>query len=142
MLNSINWSQFLNPLYWFEGVISTPGSALVTPVLDSSSQFFWFFLTLFTVFINLSIMVKIVRLFLNENHPLKNIIPIYTDNFIWMGILGYMWFISRQLSLALMGARFWLLIGLVWFLVVIFFLLRYLIKFFPLEIKYYNSQKK
>lgn len=139
MFDSINWSRFIDPIYWLEGIISEPGAALVTPVIDSGSKFYWFFLILFTVFVNAAIFLKIINIFLNEEHPLKSKIPFYSDNLIWMGILGFAWFISRQLSLAFIGARIWLIVGLVWFGIISFYKLRYLIKFFPLELRYYKQ---
>jgi hypothetical protein len=56
-----------------------------------------------------------------------------------MGILGLGWFLLRQLSVGFLGARFWLAIGGAWFVVFTYFVIRYFVIFYRLEILYYKQ---
>lgn len=142
MLNSINWNNFINPKYWLEGISGGAGSALVTPVLPINSQFYWFFLYLFSGLIISACFLQLVKIFLNPNNPIVPRLPFIINNYTWMGIIGFFWFISRQLSIAFLGGRFWLLLLLFWGLFIGFFTLKYMLKFYPMEMKYYRQSKR
>jgi hypothetical protein len=139
---SIDWSKLITFNYWLEGLQSTSGSSIVTPVIDQSSWFFWFYVWLFSGLVILGIILRLATVFLDKKVPTYDQLPLWSNNIIWMGVLGIGWFTARQLSVAFIGARFWLIIGFVWFLIILGLAIRYFIQFFPLELKYYLSHKK
>jgi hypothetical protein len=102
-------------------------------------SFFWFFLYLFSSLALFGFILRLIQAFLNDNHPLQIKLPIWGNNFIWMGVLGLGWFTLRQLSIGFFGARFWLLFGLIWFLTIIFLILKYYFIFYKLEIAYFKK---
>lgn len=136
---SIDWSTYMDPTYWFEGIITKPGSVLKTSTIEVNSGTYWFFINLFAISIIVGILLKLFTSFINPDNPLAKKTPIFADNIIWMGILGYVWFLSNQLTIAFLGARFWILLIGCWFLVLLFFTIKYLIRFFPLEMRYYKK---
>lgn len=139
---TIDWSKLLTFDYWLEGLQAKQGSSIVTPVIAQTSWFFWFYIWLFAGLIIAGILMKLSQVFLNKKFPMQDQIPMWSNNLIWIGVLGVTWFMARQLSVAFIGARFWIIIGFVWFLVVLGFAIRYFIRFFPLEMKYYQNHKK
>jgi hypothetical protein len=132
----IDWAKLIDLKYWLEGVA---GSSSLTPVIDKSSHFFWFFLYLFSGFLVLGIALRLVQAFIHNDHPFQRQLPFFGNNFIWMGILGLLWFTLRETSVGFLGARIWLLVGMTWFLVVLYFLIRYFVLFYPLEINYFKK---
>jgi hypothetical protein len=140
MFPQINWSNLADINYWLEGSQTAQGSIYVTPPIARDSWFFWFFLSLFTSLIILGIGIQILNILTNHLHPIKEKYPIWSANLIWMGILGYIWFLSRQFGISFFSSRLWLIGGGIWFAVLSFFIFRYFIKFFPLENMYYKKQ--
>jgi hypothetical protein len=135
---NIDWSKLANLEYWLEGVA---GKTSITPVIEKNSSFFWFFLYLFSAFFVVGVVMRVAQAFLHSSHPLQSKLPVWGNNFAWMGVLGLLWFLLRQLSVGFLGARFWLLIGLVWFIAVLYLIARYFINFFPLEYNYFKKNK-
>jgi len=135
-MNTIDWSKFVDIKYWLDGVA---GNTSITPVIERGSLFFWFFLYLFSSLLILGIALRLVQAFLHTNHPLQNKLPFWGNNFTWMGILGLTWFTLRQLNTAFLGARFWLIVGIVWFSIIIYFIIRYFIVFYKLEYSYFKK---
>ena len=138
---SIDWSKLLTLNYWLEGLQATQGSSIVTPVIAQTSWFFWFYVWFFSGLIIVGILMRLATVLMDTKAPTHDQLPMWSNNIIWMGVLGVSWFTARQLSVAFIGARFWLIIGLIWFLVIAYLAARYFIKFFPLELKYYRSHK-
>lgn len=139
MFPNINWSRFLDYSYWFEGATQGPGSLNVTPVIERDTFFFWFFIVSFSLFIVVAVLLFILQVFLHNNHPLKDKLPFVASNLAWMGVLGFGWFAMRQISVTFLGARYWLLIGLVWIIFLVFLIGRYFWKYFPLEWAYFKK---
>jgi hypothetical protein len=135
----IDWTKLVDLKYWLEGVA---GSSSLTPVIDKGSFFFWFFLYLFSGFLVLGITLRVAQAFIHSEHPFQRQLPFFGNNFIWMGLLGLLWFTLRETSVGFLGARIWLLAGLAWFLVIMYFLIRYFILFYPLEVNYYKKTVK
>lgn len=135
-MNKIDWSRFIDLKYWLDGVA---GDTSITPVIERGTFFFWFFLYLFSSLLILGIALRIAQAFLHNNHPLQSKFPNWGNNFIWMGILGLSWFTLRQLNTAFLGARFWLIVGLLWFIIVDYFIIRYFVVFYKLEKAYFKK---
>jgi len=141
-MTTINWAKLLDITYWLEGIAGGNGSLSVTPPNDKAQFFFWFWLSLFGSFIILGVLLRIAKVFLPEKYPLNEKIPFWSNNLIWMGILGDMWFLFRQSTTVFLGTRLWLLLGLIWFGFLAFIVGRYFINNFPLELQYYNKYHK
>jgi Na+/serine symporter len=138
MIN-IDWSKLVDLEYWLEGIA---GSSSLTPVIERGSSFFWAFLYLFSGMLVFGVALRVTQAFLHSQHPLQKQFPTWGNNLIWMGILGLIWFTLRETSVGFLGARIWLLVGLVWLLVLLYFVIRYFIVFYPLEISYYKKNFK
>jgi hypothetical protein len=139
MLN-IDWSKITNPGYWLEG--SNIGEVYNVPVIDTSSEFFYFFIILFGGLLVGSILINVYKLFLNKVHPLQPKLSILGFNLGWMGFLGLVWFGLRELQVSFLSSRLWLLIGILWFLALVSYFIWYFINFYKLELGYFNSQIK
>lgn len=142
MTTKINWAQLLDITYWLEGIAGGNGSLSVTPANDKTQFFFWFWLSLFAGFLILGVVLKITRIFLPENHPISEKLPFWSNNLIWMGVLGDLWFLFRQSTTVFLGTRLWLLVGFGWFSYLTFIITRYFLMNYPLEIQYYNKYHK
>jgi hypothetical protein len=136
MLN-IDWSRFIDPKYWLEGIA---GGISQTPALTRDGFFFSFFLYLFSGFFVLAIIMKVVQAFLHDQNPLQSKFPTWSDNFLWMGILGLLWFILRNIQVGFLGSRVWILIGLVWFLILAYFIIKYFVINWRMEYKYFKTK--
>ena len=137
-MNQVDWSKFLDLQYWTEGIA---GNTAVTPVVEKDSFFFWFFVSLFTYLFAKGVIMVTSEKFLDYKNPLIPKLSLWGNNYIWMGILGIIWFLLRQIEVGFLGSRIWLLVGLVWFLVVLGLIIRYFVAYFPLEWAYYRKNK-
>jgi hypothetical protein len=139
---TINWNNFIDPQYWLDGFTGGANNVITTPPIDRQEQAFLFNTILygFTFFIVAGILLRILQLVLHYKHPLQEKLPFWGNTSIWMGILGTLWLLSRQIQIAFLGARLWLLFGLIWLLVMIFLAGRYFFKFFPLEMRYFTTK--
>jgi hypothetical protein len=133
---SIDWSKLTRLDYWFEGV---GGASSITPPIEQGSWFFWFFLSIFTAIFSFGVILKLAKSFLNENHPLQQRLSFWGSNIIAIGFTGVFWFLLRQLSVGLLGARFWLPLFLLWMLVIVYFAVRYFVSYFNIEMAYYKK---
>ncbi|MEM1312763.1 MAG: hypothetical protein AAGF07_04865 [Patescibacteria group bacterium] len=138
-MNNIDWAKLIDLQYWLEGVA---GASSMTPVMGRDSFFFWFFLYLFSSFLTLGVLLRLYQAFIRSDHPFQKQLPFFGNNFMWMGVLGLLWFTLRETSVGFLGARIWLLVGLLWFLVITILLVRYFAIFYRLEINYYNRITK
>lgn len=136
----IQWEKLVQIQYWVEGVIGGPNSPYITPTNDPEGFFFWFWLNLFSLIFSLGVLLRVTRAFLHDEHPLQSRLPTWANNAIWLGLVGLAWFLFRQTETAFLGARFWLLFMFIWASVVIFLVLRYLLKYYPLEIAYFRRE--
>ena len=134
---TIDWSRILKPDFWLEGIA---GQNLVSSPL-SENGFRNLFLLIFAVFLIGGILFRLIKIFLPLQHPLQPRISTWTGNYIWMGILGIMWWLFNQWGpLFFIGSKLWLLVGLVWLLTLKYFILKYFITEYRLEISYYNKK--
>lgn len=136
MLN-IDWSKISDAKYWLEGVA---GGVSATPPLVENGFFFNLFLYLFTSLFVLGICLKISQAFLNDQHPLQTKFPIWSDNFIWMGILGLLWFVLRNIQVGFLGARIWIFAGFIWFAILAYFIVKYFILNWKIEYNYFKNK--
>jgi hypothetical protein len=123
--------------YWFAGAT---GSYVDVPLIDKSSPFFYFYINLFSVLFIFGLLLCSVSLFTKNTFPLIKKLSVWGVNFSWMGVLGMFWFSLREIKTAFFGARFWLVIGLIWFLTILYFIIRYFVFYFNIERKYYLSK--
>lgn len=138
-MQQIDWSKFGSLQYWTEGIA---GNTAVTPVVERDSLFFWFFTVLFTVLFSKGVLLITATTFLDYKNPLVPKLSLWGNNYLWMGILGLLWFLLRQIEVGFLGSRIWLLVGLVWFLVVLGMIIRYFVAYFPLEWAYYRKNQQ
>ncbi len=132
----IDWSRFVDLKYWLEGIA---GTSSITPIISKDSWFFWFFTYFFATFLVAGIVLRVSQAFLHSENPFQKRFPVWGNNLISMGLLGLLWFSLREFSVGFLGARIWLLVGLIWFLVFLYFLIRYFIIFFQLEMAYFKT---
>lgn len=135
-LPKIDWNRLISLEYWMEGFV---GGSASTPINSQGDFFFWFWLYIFTGLFVLGFVINTALSFAPPELPFKKNAPFWANNIIWMGVLGVVWFLSRQLEIGLLGARFWILIGLVWAGLILIRVIRYLFWFFPLEFAYYKN---
>jgi hypothetical protein len=138
MLN-IDWSKLTSANYWLEG--TNIGETFNVPVIATDSPFFYFFLGLFGGLIIIAILINVYKLYLDSRHPLQSKLSITATNLGWMGFLGLLWFGVRELQASFLSSRIWLLLGLVWLIVLAVYLLHYYLRYYKLEMGYYNSIK-
>jgi hypothetical protein len=139
MLTKINWLRFLDYNYWLEGIKNGTGSLFVTPAVKTNSDFYWFFIIFFCVLAIIGILSRFLQLFLNKNHPLQVRIPFFANNITWLGVVGIGWFILRQIEVAFLGARFWLIFLLAWGLAIVYISVKYMLNFYKLELAYFKK---
>jgi hypothetical protein len=138
-LPEIDWSKLIDIQYWFEGII---GTSATTPPVENESFFYWFFLTLFAVIIIVSVVGRVAISYLPTDHPIHDKLDAWTNNTAWIGTLGVLWFLARQVNVGFLGARFWLLVLALWFVILMYFALKYLLTLYPIEAIYYREKNQ
>ena len=133
----IDWTKLISLEYWLEGVA---GNQSITPVLERYSFFFWSFLAVFSFVFMLGVIFKLVTFYLHFENPLKEKFSIISANLIWLSIIGDFWFLFRQFNVGFLGARFWLLVLLLWFLIFAGYLIRYFLVYFKFEYLYFKQK--
>ena len=143
MTININWAKLFDITYWLEGIAGGSNSLSITPPNNKVEFFFWFWLSLFAAFWFVGIGIKIWRAWIPEKHPLKNDwkISFWSNNFLWIAVLGDFWFLFRQINVPFLGSRLWIIIGFIWLIVVLYFIIRYFTFNWPMERMYYKRQK-
>ena len=133
---NVDWSKLAKPDFWLEGIA---GQNTVPSAPLSEIGFRNFILALVGTFVIAGIAIRLFKIFLTKQHPLQNRLSTWTANLIWIGVLGTMWWLFNQWGpLLFIGSRFWILVGFIWFLILLYFILKYFITEYPLEIAYYR----
>jgi hypothetical protein len=135
-MSNINWSKLSDIKYWLEGIA---GNSSLTPIIPINSFIYNLFVYSFGTFAIIGIIVLVTNQFLKDKNPLKSKLPFIGSNFLWMGLLGFLWLTLRQTQVGFLGARIWLLVGAIWFLTIMFFILKYVILYMRLEMQYYSK---
>ena len=134
---TIDWSKILKPDFWLEGIA---GQNLVSQPL-SENGFRNLFLLIFAVLLIGGIVFRFFKVFLPIQHPLQPRLSTWTGNYIWMGILGIMWWLFNQWGpLLFIGSKLWLIVGLIWLLTLKYFIIKYFLTEFRLEMAYYKKK--
>jgi hypothetical protein len=136
-MTKIDWSKFISLEYWLQG-IAGPSSS--TPVLERGGFFYWFFLYSFFIIFTTGIILSLFSFYLHLENPIREKASFLAKNIIWISIVGNFWFLFRQFEVGFLGARFWLLVLLAWFLSIVFYLLRYYILYFKFEYLYFKQK--
>lgn len=134
----IDWSKLIRIDYWLEGVA---GGFSVTPPVEEGSAFFWTYLYLFIAFFSFGVVVRVLKSFMDLNHPLQPRLSFWGNSIIWISFWALVWFLLRQLSIGFLGARFWLLILFTWALVIKYFAIRYFITKYRIEKLYFEKYR-
>ncbi|NJK71262.1 MAG: hypothetical protein HC932_03345 [Thermales bacterium] len=100
-MNQINWFNFVDLEYWFEGVA---GSTAITSPLTVNTIYYQFFVVLFGVLFGLGVILFFSKNFFNKYNPLNTKMEVWGNNFVWMGLLGGLWLFLRQAEVG-----FWVL---------------------------------
>jgi hypothetical protein len=135
---TIYWEKLIRLDYWFEGI---GGRVSITPPVEYGSWFFWFFISFFTAVFSIGVLIRVSQGFLHKNYPLQPKLNFWGNSVIWIGFWGLTWFLVRQLSVGFLGARFWLLVLGIWFLVILYLALRYLFSKYKFEKSYFDKYK-
>lgn len=135
---TFDFNKFKTLDYWFAGAA---GSYADVPVIDKTSTFFSLYINLFSVLFIIGIVLNLIPLLVKTEFPLIKKLPLWGTNFSWIGFLGMLWFSLRQTKVAFFGARFWLVIGIIWLFVILFFIARYFVLYFNIERKFYLSKR-
>jgi hypothetical protein len=133
---SIDFGKLIDINYWFEGVVGTTSSI---PVVESNSVYFQYFIYSFITMASIGTAFKIAQYFLPIAHPFAKKFPIWSTQFIWISILGMLWFTLRQTKVSLFGARFWTSIGIIWLIVLVAQIVKYFIQNYSIEYSYYKK---
>jgi hypothetical protein len=136
---NLDFNKFTRFDYWFEGVI---GKSADIPTVDISSVYYNYYIYTFIFLVALGVLLTGSRLFLHNQNPLISKFSNWGTQFSWIGVLGISWFTLRQTKVALFGGRFWAIIGLVWLLILLYFIAKYFVFNFKLEYNFYKSQKE
>ncbi len=139
---NIDWLKLIDYKYWFQGFINTTGSLFVTPAVQKDSIFYWSFLIAFSLIIISGIILKVLQLFLHKNHPLQFRIPFLSDNLIWIGIVGISWFVLRQIEVAFLGMRIWIIPMGIWLTAILGISIKYMFNFYKLELSYFKKTRE
>jgi|GEM_PF-5734716 len=131
----LDWSKIFSAKYWFQG---TSPESLLDPVVKDSA-YFWIFLGFFSFVVTAGVVMMVLESFLHLENPLKQRLTSWGANIVAMGYMGIFWFLMRQLKVFLLGARFWLLILLVWFLILLYLVVKYFILYFQIEYLYFKQ---
>lgn len=137
---NIDFSKLASLKYWLEG--TTAGVDVNIIPVEFGSFFYYFYVSIFSGLIILAILLIIYRLYISQDHPLQSKLDFLSQNLIWMGILGSLWFLARQVEISFVSARLWLIFGFIWFLAVMFWFLRYYFWYYPLELSFYKKSKE
>lgn len=138
-MNKVDWSRLVELEYWLEGVA---GTSAITPAVEKDSLFFWFFVNIFTFLFGMGVITLTAQKFINPKHPIHTQLPVWGNNFVWMGLLGIIWFLLRQIEVGFLGARIWLIVGFVWIIILLYLIIRYFVVYFPLEYAFYKKNKQ
>ncbi|GAB4144620.1 MAG: hypothetical protein OHK0017_03320 [Patescibacteria group bacterium] len=134
----IDWAKLSKPDFWLEGIA---GQNMVSQLPISADGFRNLFLLIFAILIVSGIFIKLYKIFLPIQHPLQPRISVWTNNLIWMGTLGVFWWLFNQWGpLLFIGSKLWIIVGLIWFLVLLYFIVKYFITEYKLEISYYKKK--
>jgi hypothetical protein len=139
MNNNVDWSKFVNLEYWFEGVA---GNTAITSPLIFDSLHYNFFVVLFSFLFGVGVFCFYIKRFLQTSHPLHSKLDIFGNNFLWMGLLGGFWLFLRQAEVGFLGARMWLIVGVIWLLVTFGYAIRYFFNSYKLEKNYFDLHLK
>ena len=134
----VDLGSFFKWEYWTEGC-SGANALYYPPSLSITSSNFWVLLWFFGGLIILGAGATLYRLWTEDHNPLKKRLSFVSSNMITIGLLGLAWFLSRMLNFRFLSGRFVLLGILIYLLVVLFLIGRYLLVFFPIEWKYYKK---
>lgn len=138
-MSAIAWDKLTKLEYWFEGIAG--GISITTPMQEGSFAY-WFFLWFFVALFTFGVLIRALQSFLDTKHPLQLKLPFWGNSVIWISIWGIIWFLCRQLSVGLLGARFWLVVLGIWFLVLLYFVAKYFIQNFRYELLYFKNTKQ
>lgn len=134
----MDWKRLLEFDYWFEGVIGAD-SNLTAPIVLKDSFAFWTFLSIFSFFTIIGIVLRVFRVFLSSKHPFQKKFVTWSNHFTTLGLIGLTWFLLRETSIAFLGGRFWLLFMIGYLGYIIYSITRYFIEFYKMEITYFRQ---
>jgi hypothetical protein len=136
---NIDIKKIFSLKYWLEG--STAGADTNISTVEINSFFYYFYISIFSGFLIIAIVLIVYKIFLAPNSPLQPKLSILSQNFVWMGILGILWFLARQTGVSFLGSRMWLIFGFIWVASLLLWFIRYLMLFYPLEISFFKKQQ-
>jgi len=134
----INWNRLLDLNYWLDGVAGDTAFR-TTEIISKDSPNFWFVLYFFSFVCIAGVAVRVSLAFLHDQNPFQIKFPGWSNHLIAIGLLGLVWFLSRQTSIKLLGSRLWILVFIAWGLFLVYGVTRYFLTFFPLEMRYFKQ---
>lgn len=136
----IEWSNLITWNHYIEGFVGDTAN-YYAPSLSINSPNFGIYLWFFIGLISIGALASIYRTWADSANPLKERLGYLSSNAITLGLLGLAWFMSRMLNFRFISGRFMMLVWGIYFLVIVFYIIRYLLQFFPIEWNYYQKNK-
>lgn len=138
-MNTINADNFKSLDYWFAGAA---GSYADIPFIEKTSVFFYTYINIFIVIFVTGLILNLLSVVISSHMPIVKKLSLWGTNLSWIGFLAMLWFSLRETKVAFFGARFWILVGLIWVSVIIINILKYFIFNFEIERKHYINKTK
>lgn len=140
-----DWGNLLRWDYWAAGFTGA-NPTNYPPAISIQSPNFWILLGIFVSLAVIASIASLYRIWTDDANPLKNKLGFVTSNLMTISFLGITWFILRMQPAQVISSRFIFLALMIYLVVILYFIVRYLILFFPIEWSYYlktkNTNKK
>lgn len=138
-MNTINVDNFKSLDYWFAGAA---GSYADIPFIEKTSTFFYTYINIFIAIFVIGLILNLLSAVISPLMPVVKKLSLWGANLSWIGFLAILWFTLRETKVAFFGARFWILVGLIWITIIIINILKYFIFNFEIERKNYINKNR
>lgn len=115
---------------------------LVSTVLKSGDYWFWIFLSFFALNLIVVILMHFFKSFLSPDHHWSKFISMLAPHLWVVGSFGLFYFVMRQIQIAFLGAGFWLIFISIYFIFIVYLIIKHFWIFYPINKDYYNQTKE
>lgn len=136
-----DWGNLVRWEYWAAGFVES-SPTYYPPAISIQSANFWILLGIFVSLVVIASAASLYRIWADEPNPLKKRLGFLTSNFMTIGLLGIGWFLLRMQPAQVLSSRFIFLALMIYLAVILYFVIRYIILFFPVEWNYYKKSQK
>lgn len=122
--------------YWLAG-ITTP-----TDIVSRDSASFWFYIIFFFAVSAAGVLLMYKKQMMPIDHPLSERMGRWSSVALTMGCLGSFWFLCRELNIAYIGTRIWMVVAALFLVYFLFIEKKYYKDFLKLQLEGYNKSSK